>query len=83
MDMDGSMGMSGGDSSQSPLTTAGVDFSNETQAMDFLSSMLDDTVYQVQGNQYAVYFYYCIIVVIGLFTISNVYNKILEKTRLV
>lgn len=83
MDMDGSMGMSGGDSSQAPLISAGVDFSNETQAMDFLSSMLDDTVYQVQGNQYAVYFYYCVIVVIGLFTLSNVYNKILEKSRLV
>jgi len=82
--MDG-MGMEiGGDSSSlTPLTSAGVDFSNATQAADFLAAMLDDTVYQVQGNQYARYFYYCVVVVIALFAISNAYIKMLEKIRLV
>lgn len=79
MDMDG-MGMGGG-ADGGILTTQGVDFSNETQAMDFLAALLDDTVLQVQGNQYARYFYYALTVLIALFTISNVYNKIIEKSR--
>jgi len=88
MDMDGSMGMGMGldgssDSGMVPLLSTGVDFSNETQASDFLADMLDDSVLQIQGNQYARYFYYGVVVLIGLFTMSNIYNKIIERSRLV
>ncbi|KKP03286.1 hypothetical protein THAR02_04619 [Trichoderma harzianum] len=43
----------GGDSpsSSAPLTAAGVDFSNETQAFDFLQEILDDSVLGPIGNQ--------------------------------
>lgn len=82
--MDGmGMEMGGGSSSSTPLTSAGVDFGNATQAADFLAAMLDDTVYQVQGNQYARYFYYCVVVIIALLAISNAYIKMFEKIRLV
>ena len=40
--------------SLTPLSTNGVDFNNNTQAMDFLGSLLDDTVLQVIGNHYAI-----------------------------
>jgi len=86
MDMDGSMSMGmgmGGDSDSGmvPLLATGVDFSNETQASDFLADLLDDSVLQIQGNQYARYFYYGVVVLIGLFAMSNIYNKIIERSR--
>ena len=84
MDMDGSMGMGMGadsDSGMVPLLSTGVDFSNETQASDFLADMLDDSVFQIQGNQYARYFYYGVVVLVGLFTVSNIYNKVIERSR--
>lgn len=83
MDMDGmGMGMGMGDTSDGGILSAqGVDFSNETQAMDFLAALLDDTVLQVHGNQYARYFWYGVVVLIALFTLSNIYNKIIEKSR--
>lgn len=62
MDMDG-MAMS---SSMEPLTTEGVDFSNSTQAAEFLEDLLDDTQLKVIGNAYARYFWYGVIVVIGI-----------------
>lgn len=64
------MGMGGGGSS-APLNATGVDFSNATQAMDFLGDMLDDTVFQVVGNTFARYFWYGIVVVIGIAAIHN------------
>ena len=69
--MDDSMpGMGGGDGS-APLNASGVDFSNETQAMDFLGAILDDAVFQIDGNTYARYFWYGMVVFIGLAGISN------------
>ena len=63
-------GMGGGDGS-APLNASGVDFSNETQAMDFLGAMLDDTVFQIDGNTYARYFWYGMVVFVGVAGISN------------
>lgn len=72
--------MSGSDS-MTPLTTAGVDFSNATQAGDFLDDLLDDSVLQVTGNAYARYFWYGVVVVIGLATILNLFQYTTLKIR--
>jgi len=93
MDMSG-MGMSGsgmsgmdmGDDGSSmivPLNTTGVDFTNATQASDFLSNLLDDTELQVIGNQYAVYFWYGIVVVIALASLLNAFRVVAMRYRYV
>jgi ferric-chelate reductase len=69
--MDGGMGMGGGDSSTGPLSPAGVDFNNETQALDFLSAILDDTYLQLDGNNAARNFWYGIVVVMVIAGICN------------
>ena len=66
MGMDGAMGASGA------LSPEGVDFSNETQAADFLGAILDDDELKIIGDAYARYFWYGIIVVVGIATIINV-----------
>lgn len=68
------MGSMGGDSSSTVLTpvyASDFDLNNMTQAMDFLSQMLDDTILQVDGNNYAQYFWYGIVTLIGLASILN------------
>lgn len=70
--MDGGMGMGGDDSSSGPLTPAGVDFSNETDAFNFLQEILDDTDLQVDGNNAARNFWYGIVVVVAIAGICNV-----------
>ena len=72
--MDMSMPDMGGDSS-SILNDTGVDFSNDTQAMDFLGQILDDSDLQVSGNAFARYFWYGIVVVISIAAVSNVLEK--------
>ncbi|KAL5087348.1 hypothetical protein Trisim1_007913 [Trichoderma cf. simile WF8] len=74
----------GGDSPSSsvPLTPAGVDFSNETQAFDFLQEILDDSVLGPVGNQYARYFWYGVVVVIGIASICNVVQRCVLRMRL-
>lgn len=74
------MSMSMGDSS-TPLSPAGVDFSNETQANDFLGSLLDDTTLQVKGNAYARYFWYGVVVVIGIASAINLFTVVVSKYR--
>jgi ferric-chelate reductase len=64
-------GMGGGGS----LNASGVDFSNRTQAMAFLAAMLDDSVFQVDGNTYARSFWYGVVVVIGLAGIANAISR--------
>jgi ferric-chelate reductase len=80
--MDMGMGSDGG-SSSTPLNSTGVDFSNETQAFDFLQQILDDSVFQVTGNQYARYFWYGVVVVIGIAGIFNVVETVTLKNRLI
>lgn len=77
MDM-GDMDM--GDSS-SPLNASGVDFSNYTQAADFLDMILDDGEFQVDGNRYARYFWYGVVALIGCFTIANIIGIMESKSR--
>ena len=80
--MDMGMGSDGG-SSSTPLNSTGVDFSNETQAFDFLQQILDDSVFQVTGNQYARYFWYGVVVVIGIAGVFNVVETVTLKHRLI
>ena len=78
--MEGSMaGMGGG--GLAPLNTSGVDFSNETQAMQFLGEMLDDSVLQVYANAYARDFWYGVVVFLGVAGISNVIWRATLKMR--
>ncbi|KAF1357137.1 ferric reductase-like protein like transmembrane component [Delphinella strobiligena] len=80
MDM-GSMSSMGGDSSMTPLSPDGVDFSNSTQANDFLGDLLDDSMLQISGNTYARYFWYGVVVVIGIAGIVNVFSIATLKYR--
>jgi ferric-chelate reductase len=64
-----------------PLYATGYDLSNETQAMTFLSMMLDDHILQVWGNDYARYFWYGIVTVIGLASIYNLLWRANLKLR--
>ncbi|KAH8125939.1 hypothetical protein FP744_10006252 [Trichoderma asperellum] len=81
MDMDMDMG---GDSpsSSSPLNATGVDFSNETQAFNFLQEILDDSTLGVVGNQYARYFWYGVVVVISLASLCNMAQRSVLWMRL-
>ncbi len=82
MDMSG-MGMGGADGTDMPLNDTGVDFSNMTQAEDFLSEILDDTDFQVIGNAYARYFWYGVVVLIGICAIFNIIQKTTLRMRYV
>lgn len=73
----------GGDGFSVPLNASGVDFSNETQALNFLGEMLDDTVFQVDGNAFARYFWYGMVVFIGIAGICNVTWRVTLKLRCV
>lgn len=73
--MDMGMDMGGDSPSSSPLNATGVDFSNETQAFDFLQEILDDSTLGAIGNQYARYFWYGIVVVIGIASLCNIAQR--------
>lgn len=75
-------GMDMGDNSSSmPLNDTGVDFSNMTQAMDFLGEILNDAEFQVTGNAFARYFWYGIVVVIGIAAGFNIVQKTTLRMR--
>lgn len=80
--MDGSMQDVSGGGDLMPLSPAGVDFANETQAFDFLADMLDDSVLQVIGNAYATYFWYGTACVVGIAALVNVYQSACQKDRI-
>lgn len=80
MDMSG---MADGDGMDMPLNDTGVDFSNMTQAEDFLGEILDDTEFQVIGNAYARYFWYGVVALIGICAIFNMIQKTTLRMRYV
>jgi ferric-chelate reductase len=82
MDMSSTMQM-GGAPSDSPLNSTGFDLTNSTDAATFLGEILDDTVFQVDGNRYAKNFWYGIVVVIGLFAVGNVAQNVTLRMRFV
>lgn len=65
-----------------PLSPDGVDFSNATQAQDFLSQILDDDELKIIGNAYARYFWYGIVVTIGVAAIFHWTYWLTLKLRL-
>ncbi|PWY89851.1 hypothetical protein BO70DRAFT_384879 [Aspergillus heteromorphus CBS 117.55] len=73
---------SGSMPSSGPLTDVGVDFSNYTQAFDFLQDILDDTTLQITGNQAARRFWYGIAAVVGMATLCNIIHQATERFRL-
>ncbi|KAK4503445.1 hypothetical protein PRZ48_004360 [Zasmidium cellare] len=84
MDMDMDMDMGGMSSSMSmePLSAEGVNFSNSTQAAEFLDDLLDDTHLKVIGNAYARYFWYGVIVLIGIAALFNFLRWLTLQARL-
>jgi ferric-chelate reductase len=82
MDMGSSMTM-GGAPADSPLNASGVDFSNSTQAANFLGEILDDTLFQVEANMYARNFWYGVCAVIAICAFFNAAQKITAKMRYV
>lgn len=71
----------GGDSSGAPLNDTGVDFTNSTQASTFLGDVLDDTLFQIEANRYARYFWYGVCTLIGICAFSNLVQKMTTKMR--
>ncbi|KAL9074196.1 MAG: hypothetical protein Q9161_002390 [Pseudevernia consocians] len=71
-----------GDDSSSALNASGLDFSNDTQAMDFLGEILDDSDLQISGNAFARYFWYGVVVVIGITAICNFVQKTILRLRI-
>lgn len=59
-----------------PLTPAGVDFSNETQALNFLQDLLDDRALQVSANAVARNFWYGVVVVVGVAAICHILSTV-------
>lgn len=52
-------------------SSEGVDFTNVTEASNFLGELLDDTVFQINGNARARYFWYGVSAFIGVVAIFN------------
>jgi ferric-chelate reductase len=80
MDMGDSMTM-GGAPTDSPLNASGIDFSNSTQAADFLGEILDDTEFQVDGNMYARNFWYGVCTFIAVCVFFNFSQKAIFRLR--
>jgi ferric-chelate reductase len=63
------------------MSYANMGLSNETEALDFLGEILDDTVFQVRGNAFARYFWYGVVVFITIAAICNIVQLTTLKTR--
>lgn len=74
--------MGDGMGSDGPLSSAGVNFSDPDQASDFLGALLDDTELQIIGNSYARYFWYGVVVVVGLASIFHWARWLVLQMRL-
>lgn len=81
--MDMNMLMGGAPSDGSPLNATGVDFSNATQAADFLGQILDDTILQIDGNMYARNFWYGVCGLIAVCAFFNLASKVTSRMRYV
>lgn len=81
MDGMGGMDMGGGDGGSGVLTTKGVDFSNQTQAAEFLEALLNDDELKIIGSAYARYFWYGVAVAVGVATVINLARILTLRTR--
>lgn len=71
----------GAGASSMPLNASGVDFSNETQAYDFLQELLDDTYLQPVGTAAAQNFWYGVAAVVGTAALWNIAWKATLQSR--
>ena len=70
-------------STAGPLNTTGVDFSNETQAADFLAALLDDSELSVTANTFSTYFWFGVVALVGVVAVYNVALDMQLKARYV
>lgn len=75
------MPMGGAPTDGSALNATGVDFSDPDQAADFLGAILDDTVFQVDGNAHARDFWFGVCAIIAICAVFNVARKVTNITR--
>ena len=75
-----SMPAMGHDSSVA-LNPSDLDFSNETQVMDFLEELLDDSHLQIAGNAFARYFWYGVVVIIAIAAVFNIIQTLTLRLR--
>jgi len=68
--------------SSGPLSPAGVNFSDPEQASDFLGDLLNDDQLKVIGNAYARYFWYGVVVVIGIASVFHWTRRLMFQMRL-
>lgn len=76
MDMSDGMAMGGAPTDGSALNATGFELSNMTQAADYLGEILDDSVFQIDGNAAARHFWYGVCAVIGIAAFFNFAQKI-------
>ena len=69
------------DDPSSTLNASAVDFTNDTQVMDFLGEILDDSDLQISGNAFARYFWYGVVTVIAITAICNMVQKMTLRLR--
>lgn len=79
--MSDTMPMGGAPTDGTPLNSSGVDFSDPDQAATFLGEILDDTVFQIDGNAHARDFWFGICAVIAICAVFNVTRKLTNITR--
>ncbi|KAG4032197.1 hypothetical protein MFRU_007g01090 [Monilinia fructicola] len=82
MDMSDGMTMGGAPSDGSALNDTGLNFSNMTQAAEFLGEILDDSIFQIDGNAAARNFWYGVCAVIGIAAFFNFAQKVTAFSRL-
>ncbi|KAF7884470.1 uncharacterized protein EAF02_004806 [Botrytis sinoallii] len=75
MDMSDGMTMGGAPTDGSALNATGFEMSNMTQAADYLGEILDDSVFQIDGNAAARHFWYVVCAVIGIAAFFNFVQK--------
>jgi hypothetical protein len=63
------------------LWASDYDLANMTQAMDFLTQMLDDSILQYDGKTYAQRFWYGAVAVIGIAAVYNMCFRAAAKFR--
>lgn len=81
MDDMGGMDMGGGGGGSGPLSSKGVDFSNETQAAEFLEALLNDDELKIVGSAYARYFWYGVAVAVAIAAIVNLVQIMTLRSR--
>lgn len=81
MDMSDGMTMGGAPSDGSALNDTGLNFSNMTQAAEFLGEILDDSIFQIDGNAAARNFWYGVCAVIGIAAFFNFAQKVTAFSR--